>query len=51
MCLFRPRRATEELRGSPFASSCHLVEQVCRDVTAPLEPKAPGHDVACHLVE
>ncbi len=45
-----PPRATEELRGCPFASRCPLVEQVCREVTPPLEPKAPGHDVACHLV-
>ncbi len=45
-----PPKATEELRGCPFAGRCALVEQVCRDVTPPLEPKAPGHDVACHLV-
>jgi oligopeptide/dipeptide ABC transporter ATP-binding protein len=45
-----PPKATEELRGCPFASRCPLVDQVCRDVTPPLESKAPGHDVACHLV-
>lgn len=46
-----PPRATEELRGCPFASRCPLVEQVCREFTPPLEPKAPGHHVACHLVD
>ncbi len=46
-----PPRATEELRGCPFASRCPLVEQVCRELTPPLEPKAPGHHVACHLVD
>ncbi|MEE8594293.1 MAG: oligopeptide/dipeptide ABC transporter ATP-binding protein [Gemmatimonadota bacterium] len=45
-----PPKATEELRGCPFASRCPLVEQVCRDLTPPLEQKAPGHEVACHLV-
>ncbi len=45
-----PPRATEELRGCPFESRCPLAEQVCREVTPPLEPKAPGHDVACHRV-
>ncbi len=45
-----PPRATEELVGCAFASRCPLAEDRCRSVTPPLEEKAPGHRVACHLV-
>lgn len=46
-----PPKSTEELRGCPFASRCPLVEPLCREITPPLEPKAPGHLAACHRVD
>ncbi len=46
-----PPRATEALRGCPFASRCPIVEDACRDVTPLLEEKEPGHAAACHMVE
>jgi len=46
-----PPRATEELVGCPFASRCQIVEDLCRQVTPPLEAKQSGHLVACHRVE
>ena len=35
--------------GCPFASRCPEVQEICRQVTPPLEAKAAGHLVACHF--
>ena len=40
---------TEPIIGCPFASRCPEVEDICRRVAPPLEEKAGGHSVACHL--
>ncbi len=39
------------ITGCPFASRCPLVTEYCRSVAPAVEPKAPGHLVACHLAE
>lgn len=39
----------QPLRGCPFASRCPEVKDICRQVAPPLETKAAGHFVACHL--
>ncbi len=40
---------TEPIIGCPFASRCPEVQDICRRVAPPLEEKASGHSVACHL--
>ena len=40
---------TEPIIGCPFASRCREVQDICRRVAPPLEEKAGGHSVACHL--
>ncbi len=40
---------TEPIIGCPFASRCPEVQDICRRVAPPLEEKAGGHSVACHL--
>ena len=40
---------TETIPGCPFASRCPEVQAVCRSQSPPLESKADGHRVACHL--
>jgi peptide/nickel transport system ATP-binding protein len=37
--------------GCPFNDRCDLVQAVCRDQRPPLEAKAGGHQVACHMVD
>jgi peptide/nickel transport system ATP-binding protein len=34
--------------GCAFAGRCSMVTDVCRTVAPAIEPKAPGHSVACH---
>jgi oligopeptide transport system ATP-binding protein len=42
-------RPTETPTGCPFHTRCPLVADVCRRLTPPLEEKASGQLVACHL--
>lgn len=37
--------------GCPFHTRCPLREERCRHDVPPLQQIAPGHNVACHLVE
>ena len=37
------------IQGCPFASRCPEVQELCRQLAPPLEPKEAGHIVACHL--
>ncbi|MDR3538934.1 MAG: ABC transporter ATP-binding protein [Acetobacteraceae bacterium] len=37
--------------GCPFAGRCSMVTDFCREVAPAIEPKAPGHSVACHYAE
>ncbi|MFQ5671303.1 MAG: ABC transporter ATP-binding protein [Acidobacteriota bacterium] len=41
--------ASEPLSGCVFASRCPEVQEICRREAPPLEEKAPGHLVACHV--
>ncbi len=34
--------------GCAFAGRCPMATDVCRQVAPAIEPKAPGHNVACH---
>jgi peptide/nickel transport system ATP-binding protein len=34
--------------GCAFAGRCPMVTDLCRRVAPAIEPKAPGHSVACH---
>ncbi len=34
--------------GCAFAGRCPMVTELCRKVAPAIEPKAPGHSVACH---
>ena len=38
-------------RGCAFSSRCPLACEACRQSTPVLKEAAPGHYVACHLVE
>jgi oligopeptide/dipeptide ABC transporter ATP-binding protein len=46
----RPPGPGAPLQGCPYADRCPLVEDRCRHAPPPLEPVAPGHDVACWVV-
>jgi oligopeptide/dipeptide ABC transporter ATP-binding protein len=37
--------------GCPFHPRCPIAVEICARVTPSLEPRAPDHHVACHLVE
>ena len=37
--------------GCPFHTRCPVAEARCRVETPPMRTTAPGHDVACHLVQ
>ncbi|MGH9316029.1 MAG: ABC transporter ATP-binding protein [Thermoanaerobaculia bacterium] len=39
----------QPILGCPFASRCPEVQDLCREVAPPLEPKREGHRVACHF--
>ena len=41
----------EEMRGCTFAPRCPYAQPRCRSEYPPLEPKAPGHSVACWEAE
>jgi len=38
----------QRISGCVFAGRCPRVTELCRQVAPALEPKAPGHFVACH---
>jgi peptide/nickel transport system ATP-binding protein len=46
--LLRDDTRLAEIPGSVFAGRCPRVTELCRQVAPALEPKAPGHFVACH---
>jgi peptide/nickel transport system ATP-binding protein len=37
--------------GCAFAGRCPMVTNLCREVAPAIEPKAEGHNVACHYAE
>jgi oligopeptide/dipeptide ABC transporter ATP-binding protein len=44
-----PPSPTEAVIGCPFAARCREAQEICRQAEPPLEEKAAGHAVACHL--
>jgi oligopeptide/dipeptide ABC transporter ATP-binding protein len=40
--------ATSDIKGCAFAARCPHVMKICQE-QPPLQPAAPGHDVACWL--
>ena len=41
----------QRIVGCPFAGRCPMVTEYCREVAPAVEPKAPGHLVACHYAK
>jgi peptide/nickel transport system ATP-binding protein len=41
----------QRIVGCPFAGRCAMVTDYCRTTAPAVEPKAPGHLVACHYAE
>ena len=46
-----PPRLDDLPTGCRFHPRCHLVEEVCREQTPPLEFNPPGHGFACHVMQ
>ena len=41
----------QKIVGCPFAGRCPMATELCSRVMPAIEPKAPGHLVACHYAE